>query len=481
MKTIFFTFLAICLGMYLVGLATLERDPDDGIVRMKWATDPNPARTQQLSRFGDMFPGYLVEVDPGLGGDQSKLIVQAAAGIGPDLIDIYDYQQMIGLVEAGILLDITEYAERYGFTPDRTFPAVQDDLMVDGRQYRFPANIATVNVLFNKEIFDRYGVRHPEPGWTFDDLIEIGIELREAAQSRNERIFPLAGYGIMQLLTNFGADFFHEGGLVSALDSPEAVAAMQMRFDLMHVHNIIPTPAEASAQSSQGGWGQGELQWFANGRAAMYIIGRWFIVQLPNYPGLADNLGIVPLPRVEGRPSVSTIGTRAVGINRQGRNVESAILFLRYLASEEYSELIVADGDGLPPNPATVPNGQAMVNSMLGDAAIHQGFLDAVKCARGFNASPYIDLSIVNRWIFEREGQVLNRLRTPEEAMQGLAREINDRIRLNLERRPDLQRRFEDQLGQPWEPNWFRSYQPVPFQARFPENCPPIPTPSWRR
>ncbi len=53
-----------------------------------------------------------------------------------------------------------------------------------------------------------------------------------------------------------------------------------------------------------------------------------------------------------------------------------------------------------------------------------------------------------------------NRLQTPEEAMRFLAAEINQAIRLNLERRPDLQQRYEAVTGRRYSPDWWRKPSP---------------------
>ena len=68
------------------------------------------------------------------------------------------------------------------------------------------------------------------------------------------------------MLIGHGGRCFTPDGLHSRLDSPEAIAAMQQYYDMMYVHKIIPTAAEAAAMSSQGGWGSSGLNWFSRAR-----------------------------------------------------------------------------------------------------------------------------------------------------------------------------------------------------------------------
>ena len=95
------------------------------------------------------------------------------------------------------------------------------------------------------------------------------------------------------------------------------------------------------------------------------------------------------------------------------------------------------------------------MNEAVEDPAFHQVFVDALENARALGTSPFIDATIVMRWLEEAIGLVENKKATPEEAMRSLASEINETIRLNLERRPDLQRKYERVTGKPYQEDWW--------------------------
>ena len=463
MKRGFLLALLLFAALYVVAEATRERPKSDGVVRLRWATDANPARTRQTALFAQKIPGLAVTVDPGLGNDQTKLIVQCATGTGPDIIDLYDEQQMSSLIEAGVLVDLTPYAKTMGFGPDRTFPAVQGALGRGGRQYRFPCNVWANCVVYNKAVFDDHGVPYPKPGWTWDEFVATAKRIRDTPSKSGQTHLPIANWlnlwFYQDSLIGRGGRFFTPDGLVSLADSPESIAAMRFYHDLMHVHKVVPTPADAAAMSSQGGWGSQGINWFSSGKAAMIVIGRWYIVQVPNYPNLKGKLGAVVLPRVPGRPSSGVTGTRAAGINVKSPRRAEALRFLQYLADPDYGRLIVQDGDALPPNPNLARSGQDLANEIIPDPAFHQPFVDAMKTARPADVSAFIDSGLAARWLQERIEKVENRLLTPEAAMRSLAAEINAQIRLNLERRPDLQRRYEQVTGRRYTPDWWRNYQ----------------------
>ncbi len=462
-KRVFAAFFLLFVALYVAAEATLERPKADHITHLTWSTDDNPARKVQSDGFHRLYPGDTVTVDPGLGGDQTKLIVQCATGTGPDIVDIGDTQQLSTLVEAGVLLDLTPYAKSMGFDPAHTYPALAPALMVEGKQYRYPCNVWANCVIYNKKIFDDHGVPYPEPDWTYDDFLVAAKKIRNSPSKSGETHMPVANWlntwFYQDLLIGYGGRFFTPDGLVSRLDSPEAIAAMQFYYDLMYVHKVIPTAAESAALSSQGGWGSAGINWFSTGRAAMIFIGRWYIVQAPQYPDLKGNLGAVLLPRVGNRPSCGVTDTRAAGINVRSPHWREALHFLQYLATADYGKVIVEDGDSLPPNPDLARTGHELVDSAVPDPAFHEPFIEAMKRARPLDISPFIDMSIVARWVKEQIEQVENRVQTPEQAMHTLAAEINALIRQNLERRPDLQRKYRQVTGHAYTPDWWKPAQ----------------------
>lgn len=446
------------VAMYAAAQATLTHPKHDGVVRMTWATDDNPARKVQMALFDRLYPGLEVHIDPALGGDPSKLIVQCATGTGPDIVEVSNRQQMQALVNAGILMDLTPYARSMQFDPSHTYPAIRDSLTIDGHQYRFPRNVWANCVVYNKQIFADHGVPLPKPNWTYEDFRRTGKLLLSRPARSGQTHLALANYnnvGLYQdLLVGEGGHLYTPDGLHSALDSPQSIAAIQKYYDLMYKDKIIPTPADSASMSSQGGWGSGGLNWFSEGRAAMIIIGRWYIIQVPNYPNLRGNLGAVLLPRIGSRPSAGVADAGGAGINVKSPRRQQALRFLQYLASPQYSKVIVDDGDSLPPNPSVAQSGLALVDELVPDPAFHQPFVTAIQHAHPLDDSPFTDSLEVSRWTQEYVEKVENRLLTPPQAMRALAAQIDQQIRLNLERQPALQKLYAQRTGRPYRANW---------------------------
>lgn len=442
MKYVFIAALVAFLGLYAIAVGTLKPRGGEEVV-LRWATDPNPARDRQCAGFEKSHPGIRVVTET---GDATKLLVQCATGVGPDLMDISE-GIMQSMVQAGLLQDLTDAAKQRGFDPSKTFPAIRDALTVDGRQYRFPANVNVQAVLYNKAIFDDHGVPYPKEGWTWDDFIAAAQALAENPSKSGEKHIAVAHWSpqdfFSDLLVTHGGRNFSEDGMKCLLDSPQAVAAFQQYYDLMFKYRVLPTPEQSVAMSSQGGWGSGGINWFASGDAAMIMIGRWFTVQAANFPELRGNLAAVRLPSLQGQPSRGFTRARGIGVNAKTRHPDAALEFLTYLTSSEYGHSIVEDGDSMPPNPDMAKDGAALANTGVPDAAFHQVFVDAIRDAEPPATSPFVDAAQVQRWILESLGRIENRVASPEQAAKELASEINRAIARNIERQPQLRARAE--------------------------------------
>jgi multiple sugar transport system substrate-binding protein len=451
----------IFLGMYIGAEKTLTPPVHDGKVHLKWSTDLNPVRDVQIAKFEEMYPNDIVTIDPSANGDNSKVIVQCATGVGPDIMDT-EADSMRSMVDAGVLLDLTPYAAARGFSPENTYHSIKGDLMYKGKQYRFPCNVDAACIIYNKQIFDDHGVPYPQPNWTEDDFIKAanGI-LHNPSKSGKTHIAysPSGGVGYWhdQLLAR-GGSLFSPDGLWSRVNSKASVDGLQDYSDMLFKYHVIPTPADAASMSSQGGWGSGGMNWFYAGQSAMIPLGRWFICQLPNYPAITGHLGVVQVPRIGNRPSVVECDTRAAAINSKSSHWHEALNFLQYLASPQYSKIVVDSGDAMPPNPTVAASGQALVNDLVPDPAFHAPFVAATVSGKTMDDdSPFVDAAEVSRWQGDYIGKVENNLMTPQQAMDALAEQINQQIRLNLERRPDLQKEFEEQTGKTYTADWWKT------------------------
>lgn len=269
------------------GLVPLRDTP-----RLVWSTDDNPARRVQCRLFREWRIreyGAAVDIltDPS-NRDITKTIVQCVAGAGPDIIEAYGPAELNQFVSAGVALDVTDIAQRDGFDDARIFDAAVSSVSVNGRQYAFPCNVGYVVLFYHRDLFEQAGVTEPGEntrGWTIEQLVDTARQVM-AADLTGRRI-GVMGMGAWGMVLSGGATFFNESRTASFFNGPEAIAALRAYQDLMYVHRVMPTPAEAASMASSGGANMNlgaeaasAASLFAAKVTAMVIDGRWSYVSL---------------------------------------------------------------------------------------------------------------------------------------------------------------------------------------------------------
>jgi ABC-type glycerol-3-phosphate transport system substrate-binding protein len=274
---------------------------------LTWSTDDNPARRTQCDLFRQWHlrtygePADVV-TDPS-NRDITKTVVQCVAGAGPDIIEVFGPAELGQLIEAGVAMDITDAANAEGFGLDTVFPAVVPSISRNGRQHAYPCNVGYTVLFYHRDMFEQSGVAEPTASWTLDDLINASKRIvGNPAVPSNPR-FGFMNYGAWDAALAAGGRWFNEDGTAPAYDSPQTVAGFRAYRDLMYVHGVMPTPAQAASMAASGGSNMNAgaeaasaSALFASKGIAMTIGGRWEYVALAR-----RNLDRVIRPAAERR------------------------------------------------------------------------------------------------------------------------------------------------------------------------------------
>ncbi|MGV3617279.1 MAG: extracellular solute-binding protein [Fimbriimonas sp.] len=448
-------FLGVCVGaltaLSVVAWRLQPKADLDGRHPVVWVSDPNPLRARQAQMFGELDPRYVAQIDSNNGGVE-KVIVQALAGVGPDVFDCGNATQLSAFVRSGVAMDLTDALKKRGVDVARdTYAGIQGAAIYEGRVYGVPTNIAADGVWFHKDLFDAAGIAYPQGEMKWDAMIALAKRLTvRDAQGKVTR------YGLMfpwwnwrHIFLGFDARVFSEDGTRCVVDRPEAIAATQLMVDLVYLHHVSPTPNEVANMASQGGFGSGDIALFGAKRSAMAIGGRWWLSQLRNAKGL--RLGVFESPHQIVR-RFRGYG-RATLVNAATRDPEAALDFVAYIASREFNRLINAQADGI-----SAFRAYAQGDAFLHDPAHPEEDGNAVwrtlsERAVSDQISPFIDGSVADRLLQTQFDLVQNRLKTPERAMRDAARAINAEIQRNVKEDPKLAVRYQTlvaRASRPW-------------------------------
>ena len=263
--------------------------------------------------------------------------------------EVLDLSQKTGLYDIVLLDDpwFTQYAENKWLTNlTPYFTAInQGGLSSDfidkstaickypyatGLIYAFPAVGNAQMFFFRKDILQQYNM--PNGPATWDDVYAVGKKISDTGGGnlygyalRGEQGNPVVA-DFMPLLWSFGANIFNADFTQVTLNTPQALAAVQM---LQKLVSIAP-PGAASFSADQ------LAQYELNGAVAMMI----------NWPAFASSFADPTKSKVVGKvgyapiPSETTVGSSEIGhwlaaIPAASKNKQGAFDFLEWATSAQ--------------------------------------------------------------------------------------------------------------------------------------------------
>jgi multiple sugar transport system substrate-binding protein len=296
--------------------------------------------------------GTPIRVEPEIpaGALVDRVLVQATAGETPDLAHTHprDYHPW---VNAGILLGLDALMKQDKQTVPDILPAALQYWYRDGQYWAMPHNLSIQNIYFNKDLFDKHGLKTPdrweqEGQWTFEVYLDLARRLTSG--SGENKIFGAVWRHTaldiqLGFVWPFGGDLWDKDGKQTVLDRPEAIEAIQFQADLTAKYGVSPTDTEwqqfASMRSPT--WGAA----FGQGRCALEI--------QPN-DSLAPHVipapfpkGMVPMPK--GRAGRIIRGL-AVGVHilKDSKNRDAAWEFALFQSGKESEQIMLRAHVSLP-------------------------------------------------------------------------------------------------------------------------------------
>ncbi len=426
-----------------------------------WVTGYSEARVQQVDLFGQWMvdeglvtetgePIMRLKLDAG-NNSMPKKVIQGVSGVAGDVIDIYNGGERLQFYQQiGLVTDLTDLAPRRGFGLDVTWPAVESDITIDGRQYTFPCNVYALMYWVNVDAFERVGLAVPPERWTLDEFERIGTAYVEAANPDGEvrMDFFANAVTLRTLYRSMGLSAFNETLTACTLDDPRFARSLALIHRWTHELHLLPTSSQRSAMASTGSGNRFNVDMLHQGRFALITGGRYTLVHLRDYPDL--RLAVVEPPHA-GFPNTAT-GARAAAIFIGSEHADLAAHFLHFLASEPYNMQIVRDADALPPNPRfTRTEAFARPADRPNEWHLHTPFAQAARdIAIGGVFSPFVLAMTVNRHVDDAEQKILFEYDRygPEQLARRTADRVNAEIQRTLDERPDLRPLYEQRLEQ---------------------------------
>jgi multiple sugar transport system substrate-binding protein len=351
MRKLLFVCLLITM-LFPLSIITAQAECSDEEVTLRledWSSgDRVEYMNQVLDAFMEENPCITVVAEPNIADDATtRRLTQILSGTAPDLIATGEswiplYQ------EAGAFLDLTPYVEgENGFDPAEIFyEGVYNQGFYRGTPYAIAKDYSTSAFYVNTALFDAAGIPLPEEGWTWDDALDIALELTVDANGNNANspdfdpesivqygidIIPDGWWrGFQSFLYSWDAHTISDDGTTTEgyLNSENAVTAWEFYRDLVHEYHVAPSATTIG--SIEGG----RVQMFQDGQIALGVTfhGPWWQDVFNETPNL--EWAVVPLPAGPNGTHESAVMWMGWGINAATEHPDEAWMLLRYLTTE---------------------------------------------------------------------------------------------------------------------------------------------------
>ncbi|MCX7017863.1 MAG: sugar ABC transporter substrate-binding protein [Candidatus Sumerlaeota bacterium] len=282
----------------------------------------------------------------------TKLQLLIVGNVAPGMATV-SVEMAYSLQSAGHLRNLQPFIERErqtnpGFLreSDYIIDPLNPMCEFDGDTYYIPCGPMTMNLFYNKDLFDKAGIPYPDETWTWGDL-------RKAAKTLTVRDPDgrIAQWGFMcENWWNWWAPFLwqNEADLFDDMSSPtrcllaapNAIETFRFFQTMIFDDRSAPTPVQAATMSGN----------FMTGKLAMQIHGSWMIEQFRNIKAFKWDMSW--LPRQKKRANIVTVGGYA--ITSQCRDPQAAWRFLRQFCTDEGQQALCNDCALWMPNKRSV-------------------------------------------------------------------------------------------------------------------------------
>lgn len=286
-------------------------------------------------RFTELNPNitFDVQVMP-VDKYNDNIKMKVAASDVPDII-FGRPQGMVDITKAGAFLDLTNEPFIQKVNKDYL-----PNVSYDGKVYGLPTDLMTNAVIYNKDLFKKAGVEVPK---TYSELVKVAQTL----QSKDITPFAASWKDGASYMSFMWPDMW--GNLLK--DNPDyagkmiagetTFAAIPGYKDFLTRVNTLSSFANKDAADIDY---DRSLQYFAQGKAAMDIMGSFAIGTIRSY-NPEGNFGVFMYPATDTpENNVMTYSTDDTWmIGAQSKNLDAAKKFLEFMASDEGAQ-IWADG-----------------------------------------------------------------------------------------------------------------------------------------
>ena len=283
-----------------------------------------------------------------------KIHLLFASRKAPDVIFVNNLYLPV-YANAGVLEPLTVEGEEY-------FPQALNALCWHGVLYAVPRDVSNLAIYYNKDIFDKYGVKYPDANWTFDDFLHTAQKLTRdgifGISFEEEALF------FLPYLMSEGGGILSDDLSKEIIDTPQSQKGLNFYADLRKKYHVAPMKSESASATM--------AQMFLQEKLAMQLSGRWLT---PKYTSDAKfSWDVVRFPKGDAG-SIVPLDASGWAISKDSKNKAAALRLINFLSSRESSIEFIKSG-------LIVPARQDVKDEFLNSAKGSQTFRNIISTSK---------------------------------------------------------------------------------------------------
>lgn len=193
-------------------------------------------------------------------------------------------------------------------------------LSYNGKLLAIPRDVSNLVIYYNKDLFNKYGIKYPNKNWTLKDL------LITTQRFKKHNVLGISYDGQIYYALPY-ISYFGSNELCRTNSS--VLEGVNFYRALAYKYNTAPTPAQTGSKT--------QAQMFLDKQIAMHLSGRWMV---PKYRSVASfDWDVVNFPACS-----SPCDASGWAVTKASRHKEQAVKFILFLSDKNNIEKMTRDG-----------------------------------------------------------------------------------------------------------------------------------------
>ncbi|MDT3425102.1 arabinogalactan oligomer/maltooligosaccharide transport system substrate-binding protein [Paenibacillus forsythiae] len=322
------------------GSASAQITPEDGAALTVWESKEERAFTEQIAKQFTQKYNVPVKIEEVAPSDQvTKLSQDGPSGLAAD-VAVIPHDNLGKAVAASLILPNDVFTEE---TKKNNTEAAITGATFDGELFGYPRSAETYALYYNKSLLK-------EAPKSFDDVLAFSKTFTDKSKNKYGIMWEVGNlYFNYMFIASTGGYLFGDNGTNKddiGLNSAQAIESLKAFVKMKEALPIKSGDINPDIKRSL----------FNSGDVAMDINGPW---ELAGYKeALGDNLGVAPLPAVEGKTATSFSGIKIYCVNAYTQYPNAAKLYAEFASGKDAQLLLNKLVGSIPTNKEVLEDAQ---------------------------------------------------------------------------------------------------------------------------